>query len=305
MTHHFDRPIAALGAVLFLVGPALARDPPLLSLDMEHFRDTASLTDGGSSVALSTEPGFTEHRGPLRTVWNDEYLQAILEKSGGAKSFEVDAVITYTGARRSYRRATYRTPQGPRETPARLVQLEAVNCPIECVYTEHLAFALDPQLMRDIAAGYAPGKARLWQFKLLAKSGPAYQGELSNAEFAGLLAKVDAYGEAPVLAASQAPPAPRPRLETPRPIDFGIGGIAVRASADMPKRAGVLVASVTAGSPAQRAGLITGDIIYGFDARPIAAPADLEAAAAASTAGSSVVIKLFRGTSELRLAVKF
>jgi hypothetical protein len=303
MTHNRNRRAAAIGVLGLSLASAqsLARDAPLLSLGMEHFRDTASITDGASTVVVSTEPGFVEHLGPLRSVWNDQYLQATIDKSGGKKSFEVDASITYSGRRRTYQKATYETSSGPHEAAATLVRAESANCAIECTYTEHLRFPVDEALLRDIAAGYTPGKPTLWRFKLITRFGSPYQGELSNAEIAGLLAKVDGYSAAPALAA-----APRPIVvETPHPMEFGVSGIAVQASPDMPKRSGVLVAGVEQGSPAQKSGVITGDIIYGLDAHTIKAPSDLQTAAAGIVSGSGSILRLFRGTSELALPVKF
>ena len=61
------------------------------------------------------------------------------------------------------------------------------------MYTEHIAFPVDEELLRQLATGYAPAKPVIWRFKLLAKSGPEYRGGLSNAEIAGFLAKVDEY----------------------------------------------------------------------------------------------------------------
>jgi hypothetical protein len=306
MTHNRNRRVAALGvlALSLASGQSLARDPPLLSLGMEHFRDTASITEGASSVTVSTQPGFVERLGPLRTVWNDQYLQATIDKSAGRKSFEVDTMITYSGRRRSYQKAIYETPSGPHETAATLVRAESANCAIECTYTEHLTFSVDEALLRSIAAGYTPGKPTLWRFKLITTLGLPYRGELSNAEIAGLLAKVDGYSAAPALAA--AAPAQRPVVvETPHPMEFGVSGIAVQASPDLPKRSGVLVAGVTQGSPAQKSGVIIGDIIYQLDAHTIKAPSDLQAATAGIAAGSASVLKLFRGTSEVALSVKF
>ena len=44
---------------------------------------------------------------------------------------------------------------------------------------------------------------------------------------------------------------------------------------DLPGESGVIVASVTNGSPAQKAGLREGDIIIAMDAKPIAGVDDL------------------------------
>jgi hypothetical protein len=285
-------PLLSLGAQM-----AAAGNPAQLSLSMEHFRDTASISEdpAAGSVAISTEPGFVEYRGPLRTVWNDEYLRAILDRSGEQKSFEIDVTLTYSGARRSYRRAAYRTSSGLQEAAASLIKVETANCAIECIYTEHLVFLIEGQTLREIAASYEPGKAALWTFKLLAKAGPNYQGEISNAEIAGLLARVDGYR----------PPIAGQEVPAPRPLDFGISGLAVSASPEMPNRAGVLVAGVTPGSVAHKTGIIVGDIIWSFGARPIKTPADLQAAMAASGASAPVPIKVFRGTGELSLEVRF
>jgi hypothetical protein len=298
-----NRCAVALAASLLSLGTqtAAAKDPPLLSLGMEHFRDTASITEdpATASVAISTQPGFVEHRGPLRTVWSDEYLRGLIDKQGDRKSFEVDAVFTYSGARRSYRSAEYRTAAGLKEAMTTLVNVQTVNCVVECMYTEHLVFPIEEQALRAIASSYAPGKPDLWTFKLIAKGGPGYQGEISTAEIAGLLAKVDGYTRAPPVVATVAP------APAPRPLDFGISGIAVAASPDMPNRAGVLVAGVSPGSVAQKAGIIVGDIIYSLDARPIKTLPDLQAAMTASPATAPAVIKVFRGTDELSLALGF
>jgi S1-C subfamily serine protease len=73
----------------------------------------------------------------------------------------------------------------------------------------------------------------------------------------------------------------------------------------MPNRAGVLVAAVTPGSVAHKAGVIVGDIIWNFGAHPIKTPADLQAAVAASEGSGAVRIKVFRGTSELSLEARY
>jgi hypothetical protein len=294
-----NRIAVALAAPFLSFGAqmAAAGSPAQLSLSMEHFRDTASIAEdpAARSVAISTEPGFVEYRGPLRTVWNDEYLRAILDRSGDQKSFEIDVMLTYSGTRRSYRRAAYRTSSGLQEAAASLVKVETANCAVECMYTEHLVFPIEEQTLREIAASYGPGKAALWTFKLLAKAGPNYQGEISNAEIAGLLARVEGYH----------PPIAGQEVPAPRPLDFGISGLAVSASPEMPNRAGVLVAEVTPGSVAHKTGIIVGDIIWSFGARPIKTPADLQAAMAASGANAPASIKIFRGTGELSLEVRF
>jgi hypothetical protein len=65
------------------------------------------------------------------------------------------------------------------------------------VYTDYIAFSVDEEGLRQLAAGYVPGKPTIWPFKITTKPGPDYSGGLSNAEIAGFLAKVDQSANAP------------------------------------------------------------------------------------------------------------
>jgi hypothetical protein len=271
-----------------------------MSLGMEHFRDTASVVDDPAAglTTISTERGFVEYSGPMRMVWHDEFLTAVIDSKTGRMSFDIDVSITYNGARRSYTSANLEGMTGPRAVAPTLLKTESANCAVgECIYTDHLAIPVQEGLLRQLAAAYAPGKPALLTYKLIAKRGADYQGELSNAEIAGLLAKVDGYKASPS-APSEAPPAPRR-------LDFGISGIVVSPSADRPDRAGVLVSAVSGGSIAQQAGIITGDIIYQIDDRPTRSLADLEAAVAAIPAHSTAPIRIFRGVKEMALKGRF
>lgn len=273
----------------------------LLSLGMEHFRDTASVAEDPAAgvTTISTERGFVDYSGPMRMVWHQEFLSAAIDDKTARKSFQIDVSTTYSGARRAYLSANLEGMGGPKAAMPTLVKTQSANCQVgECMYTDHLVIPVEEALLRHLAAAYVPGSATLLTFTLTAKKGAAYHGELSNAEVAGLLAKVDGYSAAP-----QAPAAPPP---APRRLDFGISGIAVSPSATLPNRAGVLVSAVSGDSVAQQAGIITGDIIYQIDDRPTRSLADLEdAAAAAGSAHSTAKIRLFRGLKDLTLKARF
>ena len=291
-------PIAALGLA---AGSAHAKDPALLSLDMEHFRDSATVTiDPADAVAaITTENGYLEHTGPMRMVWNDEYLRGIIDKRTGRKSFQVYASIIYEGSLRSYATAHYQAPDAARSVPVTALSREATNCAVgDCTYTERIAFPVDEELLRRLAAVYVPGRPALWRFKVIAKTGPSYSGEFSNAEIAGFLAKVDEYtGALPVSIENAA--------NASLKLDFGVGGMPVAATREQPGRAGVLIIAVNHGSVAQISGLIVGDILFEFDGHPIRTPADLEAAVAACAAKSTIAIKLFRGTEIMAVTARF
>src|SRR5277367_2919885 len=129
---------AALASFVFLVAAAniaYGKDPPLVSLSMEHFRDTATVKNDpvGDKITISTENGFAEHSGPLRMVWTDEFLRGVIDTKTGQKSFEVNAWVTYSGKWRSYESANYQGQNGPRSAATIQVRKEMANCPVgEC-----------------------------------------------------------------------------------------------------------------------------------------------------------------------------
>jgi hypothetical protein len=314
MTMQWKSRRAVLAALIVLaasVGTAGAKDSPLLSLNMEHFRDTATVLDSptDSAVTISTENGYKEYRGPLRTVWNDEYLEAVIDKKTGRKSYLVYVWITYTGGLRDYRTASFQSPDGPRSVSTTLVVREKSLCAVgDCTYTDRLTFPADPDMLRRLAAQYASGTHSVWAFKLAGKSVPIYTGGLSNAEIAGLLARagsderdVAAAAAATTTATTAAAAAAAASLKK----DFGVGGMAVAASADQVNRAGVLIIAVSGGSIAQKSGIIVGDIVYEFAGRRIGTPTELQAAVAASASNQAVAIKLYRGTTVMTVSAQF
>lgn len=291
----------ALALLGLAAGPAQAKDPALLSLSMEHFRDTATVKEDplGAMATISTENGFVERKGLMGMVWNDEYLKGVIDEKTDQKSFQVYSMITYRGNWRFYQSASYQTPAGPRSVPLVQIGKESDNCAVgECIYTERIAFSIDEGLLRQLASDNAPGKPTLWRFKLIAKQGPEYVGGISSAEIAGFLARVDDYNHAlPMVKASAAGASLK--------LDLGVGGMPVAATADYPNRAGILIIDVNRGSVAQKAGIIVGDIVTEVDGRPIKLLTDLQAAVSARTANSAAAIKLYRGTTEMTVTARF
>jgi hypothetical protein len=292
--------IAASAVLSFVFDTGYAKDPALTSLGMQHFRDTAVIQQNPVDVttSISTENGFVKHSGPMRMVWNDEYLTAVIDHKTGQKSFQVHAWTIYSGNWRSYATASYQTPDGPKSVPLNKIGKEVANCAVgECTYTERVAFSVDEEMLRRLAAAGAPGDFAVWTYTLSAKTGPDFRGELSSAEIAGLLAKVDEL--------INAPPAAKPKIaDEVLKFDLGAAGMQVAATADQTNRPGVLITGVDRGSVAQKSGIIVGDIVYELGGRPIKTPADLQSAVAAGAANSTVAIKLFRGTERMALAAQ-
>jgi len=317
--------IAALASFIVTalgIGTAGAKDPALSSLTMEHFRDTATVTENPSdgTTIISTENGYVEHTGPMRMVWHDEFLRAVIDRKTGGRSLQVYAWVIYSGSLRNYESANYRTANGPRRVPVNQLAKEVVNCPVgDCTYTERVAFPVDEESMRQLAAARVPGNPDKWSYKLVAKSGPEYAGEISSAEIAGFLAKVDEYANRPPAAQASAPivNASVPVANAGAPVanggiahaslsrDLGIGGMSVDATEELPNRAGVLITGVERGSVAHKAGIIVGDILYEFDGHRLKTPADLQAALAGRATTSTVAIKLYRGTSDTTVNARF
>jgi hypothetical protein len=294
---------AALG-----ISAAGAKDPALSSLTMEHFRDTATVTENPSdgTTIISTENGYVERTGPMRMVWHDEFLRGVIDRKTGGRSLQVYAWVIYSGSLRNYESADYRTANGPRRVPVNQLAREVVNCPVgDCTYTERVAIPIDEESMRQLAAARVPGNPDKWPYKLIAKSGPEYAGEISSAEIAGFLAKVDEYANRPPVAPGSAPVVNARTENASLSRELGIGGMSVDASEEQPNRAGVLVIGVDRGSVAHKAGIIVGDILYEFDGHRLKTPADLQAALAGRATASTVAIKLYRGTSDTTVNARF
>jgi hypothetical protein len=273
-----------------------AKDPPLLSLTMEHFRDTATVKDDAldTTATITTENGFVEHHGLLRVVWNDEFLRAFIDKRTGAKTFQVYEYIIYdSDGWRFYESANYQTPDGPQSVPATKIAQNVDCSTLGCTYTEHVAFTVDESLLRLLAAGYVAGKPAIWLYKFVGKSGPDYADGLSNAEIAGFLAKVDSYTTAHGIAAAI------PKAE------FGISLVPVLPTPQDPTRSGLLIVLVKDGSIAQRAGLLVGDIVTDFGPSLLKQPLDLQSAIAAAVPGSSIPVKITRGADHLTVTAAF
>ena len=71
------------------------------------------------------------------------------------------------------------------------------------------------------------------------------------------------------------------------------------ASNHLPAESGIFVVQVEAGSPAERGGIVSGDIVVGFDSQPTAAIDDLLRLLTAERVGIAARVDLIRGTKRL------
>jgi len=72
---------------------------------------------------------------------------------------------------------------------------------------------------------------------------------------------------------------------------------------DLPKESGVVVISVSDGSPAQRAGLHEGDLIIALDGKPVAGVDDLHRLLTDARVGVSSTLAVLRRTEKVELRV--
>jgi S1-C subfamily serine protease len=72
----------------------------------------------------------------------------------------------------------------------------------------------------------------------------------------------------------------------------------------LPAESGVFVTTVVSSSPAERAGLKDGDIVFELDGRPIAGVDDLHRELADESVGRELTLRVLRGVVALTLAVK-
>ena len=287
--------LASLSGLVALAGIAVAKDPPILSLSMEHFRDTATLKDDAldTTATITTEPGFIEHQGLLRFVTHDTFLRGFINKKTGEATTQVYEWITYDGDWRFYETANFSTLNGPVSAPATQIDKQVDACStLSCTHTEHVAFTIPEAYLRALAAAYVPGKPAIWLYKFIPKAGPDFTDGLSNAEVAGFIAKIDDYTAAH-------------RLAVPSKQTLGVLFAPMSPTPDNSARTGLLVIQVKDGSIAQNAGIAVGDIIRAFGDAQITQPTDLQAAVAAATPGSSVQVKLLRAATDMMVTAKF
>jgi hypothetical protein len=309
------------------VGVAYGGDAPLLSLTMDHFRDTATVKDDAldTVATISTQNGYQEKRGLLRIVWNDTFLRGFIDKATRRHSFQVYQLISYKAAGwRYYESANYQTPSGPRSTPVTVISRDVTDCSGgNCYYAEHIAFAVDEDLLRTIASSFVPGKAVLWQYKFIPKSGDDFIDGLSNAEVAGFLAKVDEYQKTLPAATTQqaaasASPATgsptqvncsQPAQGTPAPLRFGVRSAMVNQKmAELlhePNVEGAYVVSVDVGSVADASGLRRGDVVLQVGGKLVTSICDISEYVSRLEKGSNVPITVWRAGTESVIHAQF
>jgi hypothetical protein len=168
-------------------------------LDVEHFDRTASVEDGDLDVTatISTAEGFRYRGGFTERVRSDNFLRAIIDKQSGATQIQLYQTIIYTGPWRQFRTANVQFPDGLRSVPLINIAGDVPTCAGGiCVHEDHVAFEISEEELRRLVAGADRDVSRLWRFKFNATSGEDWEDNMSVAEIAGLLGRLDRYRSA-------------------------------------------------------------------------------------------------------------
>ncbi len=164
--------------------------------NVDHFKQTIVVNDEGSVITFSTINGYQKQYGDV--VWDDNFFRGFIDKRTGEKSFQVYNVLYYSssgrGDWRHYQQANYTTPAGQQIAPAQtLRQIEDCSSLVlygKCIYSEHIAFNVNEQLLNAIAQHSGGSK---WMYSLVPQRGEYYPDGLFATEAAALLASMSEY----------------------------------------------------------------------------------------------------------------
>jgi hypothetical protein len=181
-----------------------------VSLDKQHFAEKIIINDYvlNDVVSFSTIKGFQQGNGTYNIVLDDNFLRGFMDKKTKAKTYQVYNVIYYAGSGsgkdwKNFAQSDYQTPEGNKSTPVTLLKKEEDCSSLphygKCLYTEHVTFKLDRELMKAIANRYTPDTPTksVWQYQLISSSGEKYEDKFFAAEVLGLSETMVQYVSSP------------------------------------------------------------------------------------------------------------
>lgn len=165
----------------------------LSSLDATHFGNTAKVKDDAfePNVTITTDLGFKFKGGFTSTVRSDNFVRAIISKSGGRTIWQIYQTVTYTGGWRIFDRVNVKI--GDRLITRKLdtISSDVVTCSYgPCVYSEIVGIPLEEAEVEALAASSSTG---LLQFRLKARNGLDWDDDIAIAEIVGAYNKVVDY----------------------------------------------------------------------------------------------------------------
>ncbi|MEK7991504.1 MAG: hypothetical protein VSS52_010900 [Thiotrichaceae bacterium] len=165
--------------------------------DANQLKQSIIVDDEGRIVTFSTVYGYQKRQGSV--VWDDNFFRGFIDKRTGQKSFQIYNVVYYSGNGRGdwrhYKQANYTVPNGQQaietQTLREVEDCSSLNLYGKCVYSEHIVFDINEQLLNTIAQKNT-GSAQ-WMYHLVPQHGESYPDGLFAVEAAGLLSRMAEY----------------------------------------------------------------------------------------------------------------
>ena len=183
------------GALLAVLATPAAADDSARRLTSEVARERVTLHEDPLEVeaTLSTRKVMRSTRGVLRTPYNDNHLQAHIDRRTGRTRFEVHQTLQYLGSYRGFDQVHYETGAWPTAAKVRKIDGNQPACdaidPQSACY-EEVSFVVGEAELRRLTSS---AQAATWSFKFKPERGGEQRASLPRAEIAGLLQAVDAY----------------------------------------------------------------------------------------------------------------
>jgi hypothetical protein len=194
--------LLGLSLLALVAGPALAADGAtpargLLTTPRETFASKMIVHDDPLEAAtlISTERGHRSFGSHPSKADTDSHLVAHVDRKTGATSYEVRYKLRHFGPHRDYKTVNYQAGGDIRQAALGSVDRDGDHCPFseyntECVRSSVISFAIDENVVKEIAARHATAPQAAWSFKLKDGGPRDAIGHVAPAEAAALLDRV-------------------------------------------------------------------------------------------------------------------
>jgi hypothetical protein len=194
--------LLSLSLLALAAAPALATDGAnpsarLLSTPRDTFASKMIVRDDPLEAAtlVSTERGHRSFGSHPSKADTDSHLVAHVDRRTGAAHYEVRYQLRHFGPQRDYQAVHYQAGGSVQKAALGSVTRDGDHCPFseyntECVRSSVISFAIDENVVKEIAARHATTPQAAWSFKLKDSGQRDAIGHVAPAEAAALLDRV-------------------------------------------------------------------------------------------------------------------
>lgn len=158
------------------------------------------------TVVISTERVAPSTRGILAARYNDNHLQALVDRRTGEVRYELKQTVQYVGGFRDFQQANYQASTGLGIAELTPLDNNRIHCEatleIQEACFEVVSFTVPEDTLRGLASGAGEG----WQFKFKPRFGAEHRAQMSRTEIQALLQAVDTHRERIVTASIHGQP---------------------------------------------------------------------------------------------------